>query len=91
MARRLKDETDPARVAAMAADNVAKVFDRLGRPPGKLAAKKRMVKPSAEERREAASWKKVYTAAEKAAAKKAAAKPATSANTFHEAKRPPEA
>jgi uncharacterized protein (DUF4415 family) len=43
-------------------------------PPTKLAAKKHKVKLSAEERRDASSWKKVYAAANKAAAKKAAAK-----------------
>ena len=44
--------------------------------PAKLAAKKHKVELSAEERREAASWKKVYATAAKRKAKKAAAKPA---------------
>ena len=45
--------------------------------PAKLAAKKHKVELSAEERREVASWKKVYATAAKRKAKKAAAKPAT--------------
>jgi uncharacterized protein (DUF4415 family) len=47
--------------------------------PAKLAAKKHKVELSAEERREAASWKKVYAAAAKRKAKRAAAKPAAPA------------
>jgi probable addiction module antidote protein len=87
---RLKDETDTARLDAMTDDDIAKaVADdpaaprldidwtqaRLSPPPGKLAGKKRKVALSAEERREASSWKKVDAAAQKAAAKKAPAKP----------------
>ncbi len=44
--------------------------------PAKLAAKKHKVELSAEERREVASWKKVYATAAKRKAKKAAAKSA---------------
>jgi hypothetical protein len=47
--------------------------------PAKLAAKKHKIALSAEERREAASWKKVYAAAAKRKAKKAAAKAAARA------------
>jgi hypothetical protein len=39
-----------------------------------MPSKKHEVKLSAEERRDASSWKKVYAAANKAAAKEAAAK-----------------
>jgi DNA-binding phage protein len=84
-----QDETDDARLDAMTDDDIAKAAAddpdtppvaidwtqaRLSQPPGKFAGKKRKVALSAEERREASSWKKVYAAAEKAAAKKAAAK-----------------
>jgi DNA-binding phage protein len=92
MSRRREDLTDTTRLDATTDDDIAKaVADdpdaapldldwtkaRLRTPRGKLAGKKRKVALSAEERREASSWKKVYAAAKKAAARKAAAKPAS--------------